>query len=108
MRDNIQQLHGDMAVLAAPPPSQVTNNFPELKGRFLHITDIHPDPHYVRGGTFESACHRRAKKLDRRRGASRLDDNGEEEGEDSILRGGGGGSGSGPNGGAGRWGDPLT
>lgn len=33
-----------------------------LKGRFLHITDFHPDPHYVAGATFESGCHRKPKK----------------------------------------------
>ncbi|WVW86650.1 hypothetical protein I302_108704 [Kwoniella bestiolae CBS 10118] len=32
-----------------------------LKGRFLHITDIHPDPHYKAGATFDSGCHRRSK-----------------------------------------------
>ncbi|KAJ9103657.1 hypothetical protein QFC19_004232 [Naganishia cerealis] len=29
-----------------------------LKGRFIHITDFHPDPHYITGGTFDSGCHR--------------------------------------------------
>ncbi|KGB78065.1 endopolyphosphatase [Cryptococcus deuterogattii R265] len=33
-----------------------------LKGRFLHITDIHPDPHYKAGSTFDSGCHRKPKK----------------------------------------------
>nr|XP_018260508.1 uncharacterized protein I303_07429 [Kwoniella dejecticola CBS 10117]OBR82666.1 hypothetical protein I303_07429 [Kwoniella dejecticola CBS 10117] len=33
-----------------------------LTGRFLHITDIHPDPHYKTGATFDSGCHRRDKK----------------------------------------------
>ncbi|OCF61739.1 endopolyphosphatase [Kwoniella mangroviensis CBS 10435] len=32
-----------------------------LKGRFLHITDIHPDPHYKSGATFDSGCHKRDK-----------------------------------------------
>ncbi|KAJ9114260.1 hypothetical protein QFC22_005712 [Naganishia vaughanmartiniae] len=31
-----------------------------LKGRFIHITDFHPDPHYVTGGSFDSGCHRTA------------------------------------------------
>lgn len=30
-----------------------------LKGRFLHITDFHPDPHYISGGSFDSGCHRK-------------------------------------------------
>jgi endopolyphosphatase len=33
-----------------------------LTGRFLHITDFHPDPWYVAGSTFDSGCHRRPKK----------------------------------------------
>jgi hypothetical protein len=33
-----------------------------LKGRFIHITDFHPDPHYKAGATFESGCHRKPKK----------------------------------------------
>lgn len=36
--------------------------FSALKGRFLHITDIHPDPHYKAGSTFDSGCHRKPKK----------------------------------------------
>jgi hypothetical protein len=31
-----------------------------LKGRFIHITDFHPDPHYIAGGSFDSGCHRTA------------------------------------------------
>ncbi|KAG2141513.1 hypothetical protein BD769DRAFT_1650743 [Suillus cothurnatus] len=30
----------------------------KLHGRFLHITDIHPDPFYEPGATRASACHR--------------------------------------------------
>lgn len=29
-----------------------------LTGRFLHITDLHPDSHYKLGSTTDSACHR--------------------------------------------------
>ncbi|KAF9583154.1 Endopolyphosphatase [Lunasporangiospora selenospora] len=32
----------------------------QLSGKFLHITDIHPDEHYVNGGTISSSCHRLA------------------------------------------------
>lgn len=28
-----------------------------LHGRFLHLTDMHPDPHYVAGSSVEGACH---------------------------------------------------
>lgn len=30
----------------------------KLKGRFLHITDPHPDPYYIEGGLIQYACHR--------------------------------------------------
>jgi endopolyphosphatase len=42
-----------------------------LKGRFLHITDIHPDPHYKTGASFASGCHRIDKKS---KGKSKADD----------------------------------
>ncbi|ODQ64628.1 Endopolyphosphatase, partial [Nadsonia fulvescens var. elongata DSM 6958] len=28
-----------------------------LTGKFLHITDIHPDPHYVSGSRVDNSCH---------------------------------------------------
>lgn len=28
-----------------------------LKGRFLHITDLHPDPHYRWNATLDAGCH---------------------------------------------------
>jgi hypothetical protein len=31
---------------------------PSLNGRFLHLTDIHPDPYYVTNGTAKSSCHK--------------------------------------------------
>lgn len=41
----------------------------KLQGRFLHITDIHPDPHYRPGMSEDSACHRKKpKKAPRRSG----------------------------------------
>ncbi|EMD40704.1 hypothetical protein CERSUDRAFT_111287 [Gelatoporia subvermispora B] len=56
-------------------PSQVPVQLPEsqikphkLQGRFLHITDIHPDPHYRDGGSEKSACHRKKQKKAKRRG----------------------------------------
>lgn len=30
----------------------------QLRGRFLHITDMHPDPHYLVGASISSDCHR--------------------------------------------------
>ncbi|WRT69448.1 uncharacterized protein IL334_006434 [Kwoniella shivajii] len=42
-------------------PSSLRPKRRPLKGRFLHITDIHPDPHYKTGATFESGCHRKNK-----------------------------------------------
>lgn len=29
-----------------------------LRGRFLHITDMHPDQHYIVGASLSSYCHR--------------------------------------------------
>lgn len=34
----------------------------KLQGRFLHITDMHPDPYYRVGMSPNSACHRRKPK----------------------------------------------
>ncbi|KAH9938626.1 uncharacterized protein B0H18DRAFT_1081217 [Fomitopsis serialis] len=58
-------------VLAAP--SQVPIQVPEtstkrrLQGRFLHITDMHPDPYYKEDASEKSACHRRKPKKARPR-----------------------------------------
>ncbi|KAG1836936.1 Metallo-dependent phosphatase-like protein [Suillus subalutaceus] len=38
----------------------------KLHGRFLHITDIHPDPFYEPGASRASACHRPNLKKDKR------------------------------------------
>ncbi|KAH7887732.1 Metallo-dependent phosphatase-like protein [Phlebopus sp. FC_14] len=43
-------------------PTQVvldTPNRPRLHGRFLHITDMHPDPYYKAGASPSAACHRK-------------------------------------------------
>jgi len=47
-------------------PSCVILNFrlvrpsaPKLHGRFLHITDMHPDPYYLVDASESSACHRK-------------------------------------------------
>ncbi|TFK55714.1 hypothetical protein OE88DRAFT_1621507 [Heliocybe sulcata] len=39
----------------------------KLQGRFLHITDMHPDPHYSPGASEKSACHRKKPKKDKTR-----------------------------------------
>lgn len=41
---------------------------PGLRGRFLHLTDMHPDPHYRKGGSQSSACHRAKPKKEKQRG----------------------------------------
>jgi len=39
----------------------------QLRGRFLHITDLHPDPLYRVGGSLSSACHRKRPKKEKSR-----------------------------------------
>lgn len=39
-----------------------------LHGRFLHITDVHPDPFYKYGAHPSTACHRKKPKKKRRAG----------------------------------------
>ncbi|TBU49566.1 Metallo-dependent phosphatase-like protein [Dichomitus squalens] len=38
----------------------------KLQGRFLHITDMHPDPHYRVGASEKKACHRGKPKKGKR------------------------------------------
>ncbi|CCM02492.1 uncharacterized protein FIBRA_04593 [Fibroporia radiculosa] len=52
-------------VFAAPTqvPMDVAMARPrKLQGRFLHITDIHPDPYYKEDRSEKSACHRKKPK----------------------------------------------
>lgn len=58
-------------------PTQVVLDAPQLHssqggrrlhGRFLHITDLHPDPYYKRGAHPSTACHRKRPKKKRRAG----------------------------------------
>ncbi|KAG2152251.1 Metallo-dependent phosphatase-like protein [Suillus cothurnatus] len=56
----------------ASPPQVVLNASPsradrKLHGRFLHITDIHPDPYYVEGASQSSQCHRKESGEDDQR-----------------------------------------
>jgi endopolyphosphatase len=44
----------------------------------LHITDFHPDPHYVAGATFETGCHRKPEKKGKGKGKDKGLDEGEE------------------------------
>jgi endopolyphosphatase len=39
----------------------------QLQGRFLHITDLHPDPLYRVGGSVSSGCHRKRPKKEKQR-----------------------------------------
>lgn len=39
-----------------------------LKGRFIHITDVHPDPYYRRGASEDEACHFKEKKKKKGKG----------------------------------------
>lgn len=39
----------------------------QLRGRFLHITDMHPDPLYRAGTTVSTACHRNRPKKEKPR-----------------------------------------
>lgn len=38
----------------------------KLQGRFLHITDIHPDPYYRVDSSEKKACHRGKPKEGKR------------------------------------------
>lgn len=56
-----------MPVLSGRPNHTLLTRFEEpyprkLHGRFLHITDIHPDPFYEPGASALSACHRTSLK----------------------------------------------
>jgi endopolyphosphatase len=46
----------------------------------LHVTDFHPDPHYVAGATFETGCHRKPNKKGKGKDLEELD-------EDEGLKG---------------------
>lgn len=74
MKKRIPWLAGILCgqVLAAPP-QVVLNTAPsrpdrKLHGRFLHITDIHPDPYYTKGTSQSSQCHRKESGKDQRVG----------------------------------------
>jgi endopolyphosphatase len=47
----------------------------------LHVTDFHPDPHYIAGATFETGCHRKPTKKGKGKGKHK----GEFEDEDEDV-----------------------
>ncbi|KAI0254387.1 Metallo-dependent phosphatase-like protein [Lactifluus subvellereus] len=50
-------------------PFSIPHSPPKLHGRFLHITDMHPDPHYVVDASESSACHRKKPRKEKWRSA---------------------------------------
>ncbi|BGP17928.1 hypothetical protein JCM10213_003936 [Rhodosporidiobolus nylandii] len=58
---------------APTPPLPLLSRPPALKGRFLHLTDLHPDPHYRVGASEDKACHfkQRRKKKKGKKGKNR-------------------------------------
>ncbi|KAI6003997.1 hypothetical protein EDD15DRAFT_2385097 [Pisolithus albus] len=55
-------------VLDGPQPHSLHTGDRGLHGRFLHITDVHPDPFYKHGAHPSTACHRKKPKKKRRAG----------------------------------------
>ncbi|EGO27522.1 hypothetical protein SERLADRAFT_446757 [Serpula lacrymans var. lacrymans S7.9] len=61
------------SIALAAPPQVVLDASPRLSerrlhGRFLHITDMHPDPFYKNGTSQSSSCHRNQPKSAARSG----------------------------------------
>ncbi|CDW98310.1 hypothetical protein, partial [Sporisorium scitamineum] len=44
------------------PSSHPVNALRKPFGRFLHVTDLHPDPHYKHGSAVNAACHHKKPK----------------------------------------------
>ncbi|KAI9283367.1 Metallo-dependent phosphatase-like protein [Sporodiniella umbellata] len=53
-------------------PAIIQNTSISTYGRYLHITDIHMDKHYLKGATINSDCHRRPKKHRKKKKAEGL------------------------------------
>ena len=49
--------HQQIVLALAEPPSATAAARRPLKGRFLHLTDVHPDPFYRAGTSEDEACH---------------------------------------------------
>lgn len=63
-----------------------------MTGRFLHLTDFHPDPFYIAGSTFKSGCHKlpkdKHKKGNQYEGHDDQDDDDDrDEFKDELLAG---------------------
>ncbi|KAI9063209.1 hypothetical protein FKP32DRAFT_733993 [Trametes sanguinea] len=54
------------APMEVPSMHTTTKRRRKLQGRFLHITDMHPDPHYRVGSSEKKACHRGKPKEGKR------------------------------------------
>jgi hypothetical protein len=65
---NLTTSHFSSCVLAPISFPERTDRQTALTGRFLHITDFHPDPFYTAGSTFESGCHRKPEKKKKKKG----------------------------------------
>jgi len=52
----------------------------------LHVTDFHPDPHYIAGATFETGCHRKPSKKGKGKDLGQGDDD-EDGDENDGLKG---------------------
>ncbi|GAA5915507.1 hypothetical protein JCM8208_007469 [Rhodotorula glutinis] len=55
-------LPAQAVVGSVDPVGPVAAARPPLKGRFIHLTDVHPDPFYRPGSSEDEACHFVAKK----------------------------------------------
>ncbi|GME76565.1 unnamed protein product [[Candida] boidinii] len=54
------------------------NKVLKYHGRFLHITDLHPDPIFEKGSSMSLACHRKIKK-------KKKDDDDDDDDDDDIA-----------------------
>ncbi|GAA6054651.1 hypothetical protein JCM3770_002923 [Rhodotorula araucariae] len=52
----------DPPYLVASSVTPATATAPHLSGRFIHLTDVHPDPYYRPGSSEDEACHFPARK----------------------------------------------
>lgn len=50
------------SLLSAQHTASLPASVAPLKGRFLHLTDLHPDPYYRWGTTEANACHYNKRK----------------------------------------------
>jgi endopolyphosphatase len=69
------------AIPSTTPAS--TNLARPLKGRFIHLTDLHPDPFYKAGADEDEACHfdRKKKKHKKKKGKGKASSDGAEDDE---------------------------